>query len=152
MPVLFEDIDFEVLCHATEDEDKVIQAVKNLIPVEFHSSIKINRAKLEGHYHNPIIKFNIILEGDLQVRRTLNLIFKRLHPEEQRDLIENLELYVDEAGSFYLRVNKNMSYKGVVALKFDTGDIIRLKAKLRKEKPTSKTEIIKEYNRILSLE
>ncbi len=151
MPVLFEEIDFEVLCHATEDEDKVIRAVKNLIPADFHSSIKINKVKLEGHYHNPIIKFNIILEGDLQVRRTLSLIFKSLNSEEQRGLIENLESYIDEAGSFYLRVNKNMSYRGIAALKFDTGDVIRLKTKLRKDKPLSKIEIIKEYNNLLSI-
>ncbi|WEU39736.1 MAG: hypothetical protein OdinLCB4_004435 [Candidatus Odinarchaeum yellowstonii] len=150
MPVLFQEIDFEVLCHATEDEDKVIQAVKNLIPVEFHSSIRINKAKLEGHYHNPIIKFNIILEGETQVRRTLLYIFKRLNREERRDLTEKFESYLDETGSFYLRVNKNMSYKGVVALKFDTGDIIRLKTKIRKEKPIPKTEIIKEYVALIS--
>ena len=151
MPVLFGEADFEVLCHATEDKDKVIEAVKNLIPVELHPSLQISEVKLEGHYHNPIIKINITVAGDAAVRKTVSLIFNTLQPVEKNELTENLKLYIDETGNFYLRLNKNMAYKRYTALKCETGDVIRLKVKLRKEKPLSSTEILNEYKNILTI-
>lgn len=150
MPIIFSLADFEVLCHATESRDKVIEAVKNLIPVELHSLANIKEDKLEGHYHNPITKINIILEGNTEVGLTLSLIFNGMIAEEKEDLLRRLSDYIDDAGILYLRLNKQKAYDKKIALKYDTGDVIRLKVKLLKKKSVSKREVLEAYSSLIS--
>ncbi|KPV62737.1 MAG: hypothetical protein AOA66_1233 [Candidatus Bathyarchaeota archaeon BA2] len=55
MPVAYIDIRFFV--HATENLDKVVEAVQRLLPSDYIDDILFKKGNLKGHYGNPITLF-----------------------------------------------------------------------------------------------
>jgi RNA binding exosome subunit len=56
LPIAY--IDFRFCAHATEDLDKVLEAVQNVLPSDHIEDIIFKRSNLEGHYGNPITFFD----------------------------------------------------------------------------------------------
>ena len=50
-------VDIRFCAHATEDVDKVIEAVQNVLPSDLDEDVAFKRSNLEGHYGNPITFF-----------------------------------------------------------------------------------------------
>ncbi len=109
--------------HATEDREKVGEAIATLFPFEFE--IAVSRAT--GHYGNPIE----YLEVELKSRREIELFWKNLMKllGEQRDfLLNSLEDRIDRENTLHIRIDKQKAYLGEVELK-DGDDTIAIKVK-----------------------
>jgi len=109
--------------HATEDREKVGEAIATLFPFEFE--IAVSRAT--GHYGNPIE----YLEVELRSRREIELFWKNLMKllGEQRDfLLNSLEDRIDRENTLHIRIDKQKAYLGEVELK-DGDDTIAIKVK-----------------------
>lgn len=109
--------------HATEDREKVGEAIATLFPFEFE--IAVSRAT--GHYGNPIE----YLEVELKNRREIELFWKNLMKllGEQRDfLLNSLEDRIDRENTLHIRIDKQKAYLGEVELK-DGDDTIAIKVK-----------------------
>jgi hypothetical protein len=50
-------VDLRVFAHATEDPERVLAAVRNVLPSELVDSVVFSRSSLTGHYGNPIVLF-----------------------------------------------------------------------------------------------
>jgi len=50
-------IDIRVFAHATEDTDKVLSVVRNILPTELVDKVAFKKTSLTGYYKNPIILF-----------------------------------------------------------------------------------------------
>ena len=113
-------IHFRAFCHATEDEAKVVQALKFASGAD-----EVTREVTEGYHGNPII----ILEVFIKEKRRSRDLFSRLDVEEIKGIIASLEKRMDDDCNLYLRLDKQEAYLGI--LKTTTSDdAIAVRAKV----------------------
>ncbi len=113
------------LVQATEDEEKVRTAITNLIPEDAKDNLRIERIKLRGHYHNPLIRLDARLTHRAHVRHTLESIGQRLPEEDRKQLAKTFTARIDRKGQLFLRLDKQESYQGRIRI-INRGDSIRL--------------------------
>ena len=118
--------EISVFSHATEDEEKVKKAIKNLVP---HIEIEIEESKLSGHFEDPILLFTSKIEHRKEASELLAFIYKRFSSIDRLQIDSDLAERVDESGSIYFRLDKQKAYNGKVVL--NDSDPIRVKLKLQ---------------------
>jgi len=131
----FSGAELNLVLHATEDEDKVLQSIQDTlsVPAERFSS-----QPSEGHYKNRILVLKAILSsqeaGDLALR-----IMSLLNSTDKDQLSRNLHEYSDEKGNLYLRLDKQRICQGKASL--SETDAIRVRFKpVKRFKPSSSIE------------
>ncbi len=127
---------------ATEDEDKVLDAIATFIPEEIDGDdIIFDIDETKGFFGNPIKVINVEIKRSRAVRTFLEH-FKELLSEEDRGyLLEHLDEKVDEEGTFYIRFNKQKAYLGDVEI--DEGaDVVQVRIKV-KAFPMRKEAVVK---------
>ena len=113
-------VELSAHAHATEDVDRVLEAVLNLLPEELRGRVKPLVQTVEGHHGNPITRIVVRLEGQ-EAEEFLRGLASRLSEQDKRILRFILESRYDEkAGRFYLRLSKQDAYQG--RLVFSDGD------------------------------
>ncbi len=111
--------------HATEDVEKVKQAVMSLVPEELRGSARVSVSTVEGHYSNPITRIVVRLEGRA-AEELLRSLASRLGESDKKILRFLLESRYDEkAGRFYLRLGKQEAYMGEVRF-VDGDDVVHM--------------------------
>lgn len=129
LPVAY--INIEFFAHATEDLEKVMEAVKNILPTNRVEEIDFKKNSLKGHHGNPIVFFEAKIEGKELVKAVVDSVFSRLSVLDKEMLRREIKLHV-EKGSLYLRLDKQSAFQGVV--KLCTADPIHLRIRFRKGK------------------
>jgi hypothetical protein len=129
LPVAY--IDIEFFAHATEDLEKVLEAVKNILPADRVEEIDLKKNSLRGHHGNPIVFFETKIGGKDLVKAVIDSVFSRLSVLDKEMLRREIEMHV-EKGSFYLRLDKQSAFQGVV--KLGVADPIRLRLRFRQGK------------------
>jgi len=135
MPIAYIDIRFFV--HATEDLDKVIEAVQRVLPSDHIDDIIFKKDNLRGHYGNPITLFETRIKKRETIRAFVEHLSSRLDELDKETLRREIDLHV-EKGSLYVRLDKQAALQG--AIKLCTADPIRVRIKFRK---TKMEEIVK---------
>ncbi|MBA3749655.1 MAG: hypothetical protein H0X03_01930 [Nitrosopumilus sp.] len=107
-------IEISVLIHATENENKVLKSILEFIEQSI-KLVKVEYAKTEGHWKNPINLFKIFI--DLNVDK----IFIKLHSHLVESYGENeinnyIENNQDKKGYFYARLDKQKLCSGKIIL------------------------------------
>lgn len=105
-----------VLAHATEDSEKVVQALGGIFPETL--PYKSERHALKGHFGNGIVTISRIIHGRA-AESLLESFWGKLLPHERETLIAELETRLDEEGRLHLRMDKQSSLRGVLRLKED---------------------------------
>jgi len=119
-------IEIESFCHATEDEKKVLEALKNLTDAKFEKN------NVVGHYGNPIKTYKVRITRNKDINDFLTL-FNKI----DKNILEPIEERIDEKGRFYLRLDKQSLYSGkfVIDNEGDVHIIIKIVSyPLRREK------------------
>ncbi|RLF93852.1 exosome protein [Thermococci archaeon] len=119
-------IEIESFCHATEDEKKVLEALKNLTDAKFEKN------NVVGHYGNPIKIYKVKITRKKDINDFLTL-FNKI----DKNILEPIEERIDEKGRFYLRLDKQSLYSGkfVIDNEGDVHIIIKIVSyPLRREK------------------
>ena len=92
-------------------------------------AVEIGQSKLKGHHGNPITN----LEARVNRKALLRELWERLEAKLRVGEIENirrvLPTRIDESCHFYLRFDKQLAYRGELALT-DSGDAVHLKLKV----------------------
>lgn len=129
VPIAYIDIRF--FAHATEDLDKVIEAVQHVLPSDYMEDIVFNKSNLRGHYGNPITLF----EARIKKREILSAFIENLSSHlselDKETLGKEIDLHV-EKGSLYLRLDKQAALQGEFRL--CTDDPIRVHVRFKKSK------------------
>ncbi len=127
---------------ATEDEDKVLEAVATFIPEEIdEDDIIFDIDETKGFFGNPIKVVNVEIKRSKAVRQFIDYFKELLSREDRRYLLENLNEKVDEEGTFYVRFNKQKAYLGEPAVE-DCDDAIQIRIKV-KAFPMRKETVVK---------
>lgn len=141
-------IEFEVFAHATEDEEKVLQAVFNLIPERLKDEVKARKDVLKGHYRNQIVVYRMkILEKKL-LEESLLYLLSKLDKKERSLLSKELEIRLDKMGVLHLRIDKQSAYRGEPVLR-QIDDAIKVKISSAKSPTLTNKRIVEAYKNIL---
>lgn len=130
-------VNLSFFAHATEDQDKVLTAAKNILPPKYSDKISFSKSKLKGEYGNPIFFFKTQIR-DPEITESLLLnIFFNLPIIDKEDLLRHLNLHLSK-GSLYIRLDKQEAFRG--KFKICKADPIRIHIRFK----TSKVEEIRE--------
>lgn len=124
-------IDISFFAHATEDENKVLEAAKRLLPAAQIENIVFSRSSVRGHHGNPIIFFESRIKEKENVRAVVKNFSSNLGALDKAMLFREINLHV-EKGNLYLRFDKQAAFHG--ELKFGFADPIRVRLHLKKSK------------------
>ena len=117
--VPFHYIDLRTFCYATEDEKRVEEALRHFLPEEF----EINRVENTGHHGDRIV----VLSARVENADGMRVVLDRLAALDSIDrVLEELDDRVDDNCSFFLRLDKQAAFNGLVRL----GEGITLRAKV----------------------
>ena len=128
--------------HATEDEDKVLEAIGTFIPEEIDDEdVHFDVEETTGFFGNPIKVVNVEIKRSKAVRAFLKHFRELLDENARRYILENLDEKVDDEGTLYVRFNKQKAYLGDVEV--DEGaDVIQVRIKV-KAFPMRKEAVVK---------
>jgi RNA-binding protein len=117
-------IDIRVFAHATENVEKVLTAVRNLLPTDLAETARFEKSSLTGHYGNSITLFTTQLTDKKLLPVLLEKMGSSLNALDKEELNNNIKLHV-EKHNLYLRFDKQSAFLG--SLKFAQTDPIHLK-------------------------
>ena len=140
-------IEVNALVHATEDEEKVIKAIRQLFQDDIWHQLKIEKKRLRGHFHNPILRLTVTLQGADQVQKMLESLGTRVSSSDRAWLQQNFALHCNKKGQIFLRFDKQESYQGRLRL-VDRGDSLRTVIRITGRKPSINTlqTVCKRFN------
>lgn len=122
--IKIKEIEFLTHCHATENCNKVITALLNLLPAELRSKVYIEKQTLPGHYGNPITVIRCRVKE--KTDDIIQYIAEKLSDTEKSLLTVSFDLRYDKrTNKIYIRVNKQEAYKGKIMLD-DGDDVIKI--------------------------
>ncbi|ASJ09970.1 hypothetical protein A3L12_00980 [Thermococcus sp. P6] len=127
--------------HATEDEEKVLEALETFIPEGIEDDVNVEVEETTGFFGNPIKVVNVEIKRSKAVRKFLDYFKELLDGESRRYILDNLEEKVDEEGTLYVRFNKQKAYLGEPEID-EGGDTIQVKIKV-KAFPMRKESVVK---------
>jgi len=116
----FHYLSFRTFCQATEDEEKVVQALKFVSGVD-----AVERNASEGYHGNKIV----VLEGAIRSKKRIDAFFGRLSNSDIAKILETLEQRVDEECALFFRLDKQEAYLGRLILA-KSEDVISVRAKV----------------------
>lgn len=127
VPVAY--INIRVFAHATEDEDKVLAAVRNTLPPQVSENITFKKSNLMGHHGNPIKLFEAKVKEKDHVKAFLEKLGSKMTSLDKEILNSEIEKHV-ERSCLYLRLDKQSAYLNEIRL--CTSDPIHLQIHFRR--------------------
>jgi len=137
-------IDIRVFAHATEDADKVLKAMCNVLPEAAVDTVIFKKRSLTGHYGNPIIFFEARLKGEL-AQRFFEKLSTGLGVLDKEQLNSEIRTHI-EKGNLYIRLDKQSAYLGEIKL-YQT-DPIHFRIHFKKSNPEEIVEICRGFGLI----
>jgi RNA-binding protein len=120
---MIHNIRYRLFVYEDEDEEELIQALKNLLP-----TAKPGRDIAEGMFEDEIIILSGIIDKKRETKEFLKKILD-LDKEVLDKLSDDFERKVDKNGNLFLRFSKDAACENTVEV-CDTGDSIHLKVKI----------------------
>lgn len=117
-------IDIRVFAHATENQEKVQTAVRNLLTTELAETLVFEKTNLTGHHGNPITLFTSKLTDKKLLLSAIEKFGANLNAIDKELLNQEIRLHL-EKGNLYLRFDKQSAFCGT--LKLSQNDPIHLK-------------------------
>lgn len=122
--MLIKSVEIRVFVHATEDKEKIITALKNIIKDDFN----IIEEHYEGYYGNSIVVISCSIEGE-NAEKILDNILDNLSRPDKDDILKTFYDRIGKGSAFHIRLNKQKAYLGEYAIS-DSDDVIKLVFKL----------------------
>jgi RNA binding exosome subunit len=139
LPVSY--VDISLFAHATEDEDKVLDAARHILPQTHISNIIFEKSNLRGHHGNPITLFESNIKDKNTVKAVVESLALNLNVLDKETLLNEIGSHV-EKGSLYIRLDKQAALEG--ELKLTMADPIRVRLRFKKNKLEDIVEICRE--------
>ncbi len=111
-------------CHATEDCEKVLKAIKNILPPNIRDRVSFSKQTLYGHYGNPITIIKTTIRENIE--DILRYLAGKMSDSEKSILNISFDLRYDRKGNkLYLRISKQEAFRDRVMI-YDGDDIIKI--------------------------
>jgi RNA binding exosome subunit len=130
-------IEIRVFAHATENPQKVQDAVKNLLTPPLTEGLLFQKTNLSGHHGNTITLFNVTLKDKKHLPDALKKIGAELGSLDKEVLEGDIKLHI-ERGNLYLRFDKQAAFLG--SPKFTMVDPIHFKVHFKDFTPDEVVE------------
>ncbi|MGB9684380.1 MAG: RNA-binding domain-containing protein [Candidatus Bathyarchaeales archaeon] len=108
-------INIRVFAHATEDEEKVLSAVRNTLPPQISENITFKKSNLTGHHGNPIVLLEAKIKEKDHVEALLKKLASGLNSLDKEVLNSEIEQHI-EKGCLYIRLDKQSAYFNEIRL------------------------------------
>ena len=135
------EVDISCLAHATEEEAKVLDAVRRIMPQALVENVVFKKTKADGHHGNPIVVFEAKIMDKNMVKAFVENMASNLGALDKETLLNEVEKHV-EKGNFYVRLDKQAAFQG--EFKLAIADPIRVRLRLRKSRFEDVVEICRE--------
>jgi RNA binding exosome subunit len=132
------------IVHATEDADRVLQALRQLFP-EGSLPSKAETRRFDGHYGNEIRIVDLSIRG-ASARSFLEYLWENLPSLDRVSILDTLEKHLDTSGGLHLRLDKEEVFRGTLRVKDQ--DPIKIQLSFRKE-PKSDSNLIEGIKQLL---
>jgi len=139
-------VDLRVFAHATEDLDKVLTALRNLLPTDIAETAQVEKNSLMGHHGNSITLFTTQLTDKKLLPNLLEKIGQSLSALDKEDLTNNINTRIEKT-NLYLRFDKQAASMGKI--KFTQDDPIRIKIHFKNKTPDEILKMLKESGLLL---
>ncbi len=120
---LIHSITISTFVHATEDEERVLTALHVFVPHE----VPIATQHVAGHFGNPVTILRAQITQAQTIRRTLDILYKKLSPSELESLRDDAARHLDESCNLFIRFDKQQAARGVLKLGREDPVLVRLK-------------------------
>ncbi len=144
MPIKIANVKIAFHVHATEDERKVLRALKNVLPPGV--KITLVRDVYRGYYGNPIIRYEAFVKDSRDASKIFKFIFSNMHAFTYPDWIA--ERYDEREQVLYIRLDKQAAYLGEIKLG-DGSDIIHFTFKFHKYCKLTARELEKHIEKLM---
>jgi RNA binding exosome subunit len=134
-------IDIRVFAHATENPEKVLTAVRNILPVELEENLSFQKSGLTGHHGNPILLFETRLTDKHMLPAVLQKIGTGLTALDKETLATDLKRHLEKR-NLYLRFDKQSAFQGKP--RFSQNDPIHFKIHFKNKTFDEIVEICRE--------
>lgn len=135
-------IHIQAFVHATEDLDKVLTAIRNVLPEELTDKVTFEKTNLKGYHGNPIV----LLKSKIKEKNTVKAIFGKissgLNSIDKELLRDEIDRHLDR-GNLYIRLDKQSAYLN--ELKICSKDPIRLRIHFRKHRSEEIIDVCKKF-------
>jgi RNA binding exosome subunit len=138
-------VDVRTFAHATEDNDKVLKALQNILPSELVETIVFRKTGVSGHHGNPIVLF----EARVKDKKAAGAVFAKvcagLGILEKELLSREIDQHL-EKGNLYLRLDKQSAFLG--EFKLGQEDSIHLRVHFKRHMPEEVMAIMRGFGLI----
>ena len=135
-------IDIRVFAHATEEVDKVLNAVRNIFPSELIDLIAFKKSNLTGHHGNPIILFETRIKEKNAAQTVFEKLSLGLSTLDKELLNSEIKQHLDK-GNLYVRLDKQSAYLN--ELKLSSTDSIHFRIHFKKHSQEEVTDICRKF-------
>lgn len=135
-------VDIRAFAHATEDTEKVLAAIRNVLPTESVDSVVFEKSNLDGYYGNPIT----LLETRIKDRNVAQAVFGKLASclsLLDKELLSNEIMQHLDKGSLYLRIDKQSAY--LKQFRLGSTDAIHFRMHFKKSNPEEVIETCRKF-------
>ena len=130
--------------HATEDPEKVAQAIRNLSFGVTSLGFTMTRAK--GNHGNEITTSVFMIRNAKHAEIFLKNIWRGLSRLDRTEVYSSLASRIDSTGSMFLRIDKQAALKGRIRL--ENTDPVKIEISFRTE-PSKRNEFVDNVRKTL---
>jgi RNA binding exosome subunit len=125
------EVNISFFAHATENENKVLEATRQLLPANCVKEIGFQELRAHGHHGNLIVLFESKIKKKDIVKAVVENFSSNLSILDKEILLREIKLHVDKS-NLYLRFDKQAASKG--EFKLGVADPIRIQLHFKKNK------------------
>lgn len=141
MKKVFSGLYARTICHATEDLDKVQQALRTVV-----GDAEVSVSKTEGHHGNPIT----ILEASVEEHDSIDEFFRRIDGPVLEEVLGSLDCRMDDGCNIFLKLDKQAAFSGEVRMATNDDAVsVRMKVSAFPARPAVAKTMVEEYARVL---
>lgn len=107
--VPFHYVDLRAFCYATEEEPRVVEALRTILPEE----VDLERRETRGHHEDRIV----VLSARVDTADAMRAVIDRLRElDSMETVLGELDERIDDDCSLYVRLDKQAAFRGEVRL------------------------------------
>ena len=124
-------VEFSFSVHATEDVEKNMEVVQNIIPLEIIEDTNVKQERLEGGYGNLVEFFRITFTRKKEIDIAIKNIALKISEEDKEILANEFnERFDSNKSTFFLRIRKESAIKKELQIT-SSSNAIKIAIKMR---------------------